>query len=59
MGAVGHAKSTQNNNYAISFQYLKKLVSDEVDFLHADKHLNFLQADTAFFTVFMCLARPV
>ena len=33
--------------------------SDEVDFLHADKHLNFLQINTTFFTVFMCLARPV
>ena len=26
----------------------------EVDFLHADKHLNFLQVDTTLFTVFMC-----
>ena len=34
-------------------------MSDEVDFLHADKYLNFLQVDTTFFTVFMCLARPV
>ena len=42
-----------------TMQYLKKVVSDEVDFLHADKHLNFLQVDTTFVTVFMCLARPV
>ena len=27
-------------------QYLKKDVSDEVDFLHADKHKGFLQIDT-------------
>ena len=27
-------------------QYLKKEVSDEVDFLHADKHESFLQIDT-------------
>ena len=43
MGAARHAWSTQNNNYAISLQCLKKVVSDEVDFLHADPHLNFLQ----------------
>ena len=30
---------------AISLQYLKKVVSDEVDFLHTDKHQNFLHAD--------------
>ena len=44
---------------AISSQCLKKVASIEADFLHADKHLNFLQVDTTFFTVFMCLARPV
>ena len=27
-------------------QYLKKEVSDEVDFLHADKHESLLQIDT-------------
>ena len=32
-----HAQSTQNNKFAISLQYLKKDVSDENDFLHADK----------------------
>ena len=30
------------------FKYLKKEVSDEVNFLHADKHENFLQVDTIF-----------
>ena len=29
----------------MSLQYLKKEVRDEVDFLHADKHQSFLQAD--------------
>ena len=29
----------------MSLQYLKKEVSDEVDFLHADKHQSFLQVD--------------
>ena len=30
--------STQNNKYKISLQYLKKQVSDKVNFLHTDKH---------------------
>ena len=37
-----HAQVTQNNKFAISLQYLKKGVSDEVDFLHADKHQSFI-----------------
>ena len=41
-----HAQITQNNKFAISLQYLKKEVSDEVDFLHADKHESLLQIDT-------------
>ena len=41
-----HALSTQNNKFAISLQYLKEKVTDEVDFLHADKHERFLQIDT-------------
>ena len=36
-----HAQSTQNNKFAI-----KKDVSDEVDFLHVDKHRGLLQIDT-------------
>ena len=36
----------QNNKFAISLRYFKKGVSDEVDFLHADKHERFLQIDT-------------
>ena len=31
---------------AISLQYLKRKVSNEVDFLHEVKHENFLQIDT-------------
>ena len=41
-----HAQTTQNNKFAISLQYLKKELSDEVDFLHADKHESLLQIDT-------------
>ena len=44
-----HAQVTQNNKLAISLQYLKKEVSDEVDFLHAGKYENFLQIDTMIF----------
>ena len=44
-----HAQITQNNKFAISLQYLKKSVSDEVDFLHADKHESFLQIDSMIF----------
>ena len=45
-----HAQITQNNKFAISLQYLKKEVSDEVDFLHADKHESLLQIDTMILT---------
>ena len=33
-------------------QYLKKEVSDEVDFLHSDKHQSFLKIDAIFFDWF-------
>ena len=41
-----HAKITQNNKFAISMQYLKKELSDEVDFLHADEHESLLRSDS-------------
>ena len=41
-----HAQITQNNKFAISLQYLKKELSDEVDFFHADKHESLLQTDS-------------
>ena len=41
-----HAQITQNNKFPISLQYLQKELSDEVDFLHADKHQNILQVDS-------------
>ena len=40
------AQSTQNNKFAISLQYFKENVNDEVDFLPTDKHQRFLQIDT-------------
>ena len=44
-----HAQITRNNKFSISLQYLKKEVSDGVDFLHADKHESFLQIDIMIF----------
>ena len=41
-----HTHSTQNNKFAISLQYLKENVKDEVDFLPGDKHQGLLQIDT-------------
>ena len=43
---VRHAQVTQNNNFAISLQYLKQEVRGEVDFVHAEKHEGFLQLNT-------------
>ena len=44
-----HPQSTQNNKFAISLQYIKEEVSDDVDFLYADQHESFLQIDTMIF----------
>ena len=40
-----YAQSTQNL-FAISFQYLKQILKDEVDFLTAVKHKIILQINT-------------
>ena len=45
MGMVKCSQSSQNSKFAMSLQYLKKEVRDEVDFLHADKYQNFPQVD--------------
>ena len=49
MCVARHTQITQNNKFPISLQYLKKEVSDEADFLHADKHENCLQIDAMIF----------
>ena len=41
-----HAQIIQNNKFAISLQYLKNEVSDEVDLLRVDKEESFLQIDS-------------
>ena len=38
-----HFQSSQNSNFAMFLQCLKKEVKDEVDFLHGDKHQSFLK----------------
>ena len=45
MEMVKHSRSPQKSKFAMSLQYLKKQVRDDVDFLHADKHQSFLQVD--------------
>ena len=40
MWMVKYSQSSQNNKFAMSLQYFKKEVREEVDFLHADKHQN-------------------
>ena len=46
MCVARHAQITQNNKFAISLQYLKKEMNDEVDFLDANKHESFLHTGT-------------
>ena len=50
-----HAQSTQNNKFAISLQYLKKNVKDQVDFFPAYKQQRFPQIDT----IILCVCVPV
>ena len=45
MEMVKHSQSSQNRKFAMSLQYVKKEVGDEVDFLDADRHRSFLQVD--------------
>ena len=41
-----HTPITQNIKFPISLQYLTKEVNDEVDFLHAEEHEDFVQINT-------------
>ena len=45
MCVARHTQITQNKKFAISLQCLMKEVSNEVDFLHADKQETLLQID--------------
>ena len=45
MEMVKHSETSQNSKFAMSLQYLEKVVRDEVDFLYADKHQHFLEVD--------------
>ena len=44
-----HAQVTLNNKCASSLQFLKKEVSDQVDFIHEEKHESFHQIDVMIF----------
>ena len=45
MCVAKHAQSTQNNKFAISLQYLKENMKDELDTLPGGKNQRFLQID--------------
>ena len=45
----GMPKLSNITSITISLQYLEKKVSDEVDFLHLDKHESFLQVYNVIF----------
>ena len=45
MGIVKHSQSSENSKFAMSLQYLKKEVRNEVDFLYSDFHQRFLELD--------------
>ena len=44
-----HAKVTLNKKFASSLQFIKKEVSDKVDFIHEEKHESFHQIDVMIF----------
>ena len=49
MCVARHVQITQNKKSAVSLQYLKKEVNDEVVFLHSGNHESLLQIDTMIF----------
>ena len=51
-GVARYAQISRNNKFSNSLQFLKKEVSDEVNFLHADKHERYRKAAQAFFKDF-------
>ena len=53
-----HAQSTENRNFAISLQYVKENVKDEIGFLPADQRQKFLQISSKRFYHLRCV-RPV
>ena len=46
MCVASHAQITPPKKFAISLQYFKKELSDQVDFLRPDKHESLLQIET-------------
>ena len=52
MGVVIYVQSTQNKNFTLPLEYLKKEVKVKVNFLHEDKHQSCLQIATVIFGAF-------
>ena len=44
--AAFHSQSTQNSKFAMSLQYLKENVKNEIDFLPGGTHQSFFLIDT-------------
>ena len=42
---VQHSQSSQNSKFSMPLEYLQKENRDEVHFMDADKHQNFLKVD--------------
>ena len=52
MGMVKHSQGSQNSKFTMSLYIMsQKKVRDEVDFLDADKHQNFLGVDFSTFNI--------
>ena len=49
MRVARHAHITQNKKIAVSLQYIKKEVNDEIDFLYVNNHESSLEIDTMVF----------
>ena len=52
-----YVQSIQNNDLAISLQYINENVTDEVNFLPAGTYQRFLQIDTIILGVCVCVSR--
>ena len=51
MEMINNSQSSQNSKFAMSLQYIKKEVRDELDFLHTDKYQNFPQVNFNTFSI--------
>ena len=54
-----YVQSIQNNDLAISLQYINENVTDEVNFLPAGTYQRFLQIDTIILGVCVCVCQDM